>query len=88
MPGRPIMTEDTKILLGEAALAKFSEEEIEEYRRIMETRKEERRKNCISIRLDQATLVKVRSLGQGYTGVLARLIALAIDDEEMLKKCL
>ena len=82
------MDEDTRIVLGEAGLATFSEEEIEEYQRIMEARKEERRKNTVSLRLDPATHAKVKSLGQGYTGVLARLIARAIDDESLLKQCL
>ena len=35
------MDEDTRIVLGEAGLATFSDEEIEEYQRIMEARKEE-----------------------------------------------
>lgn len=82
------MNEDTMIVLDKAGLAMFSDEEIEEYKRIMEERKEERRKNSISIRLDRETLAKVKSFGKGYTGVVARLIAMAVNDEEMLKECL
>ena len=50
--------------------------------------KEERVKQTISIRLSPSTLNKAKSLGKGYTSVLSRLLDLAINDEEMLKKCL
>lgn len=50
--------------------------------------KEERNKLTISLRLSPNTLNKAKSLGKGYTSVLSRLLDLAINDEEMLKKCL
>ena len=50
--------------------------------------KEERIKQTISLRLSPSTLNKAKSLGKGYTSVLSRLLDLAINDEEMLKKCL
>lgn len=50
--------------------------------------KEERVKQTVSLRLSPSTLNKAKSLGKGYTSVLSRLLDLAINDEEMLKKCL
>lgn len=50
--------------------------------------KEERVKQTVSLRLSPSTLRKAKSLGKGYTSVLSRLLDLAINDEEMLKKCL
>ena len=50
--------------------------------------REERVKQTISIRLSPSTLNKAKSFGKGYTAVLSRLLDLAINDEEMLKKCL
>ena len=50
--------------------------------------KEKRVKQTISLRLSPSTLNKAKSLGKGYTSVLSRLLDLAIDDEEMLRKCL
>lgn len=50
--------------------------------------KEERIKQTVSLRLSPSTLNKAKALGKGYTSVLSRLLDLAIDDEEMLKKCL
>lgn len=50
--------------------------------------KEERVKQTISLRLSPSTLNKAKALGKGYTSVLSRLLDLAINDEEMLKKCL
>jgi hypothetical protein len=31
---------------------------------------------------------KARALGKGYTSVLSRLLDAALNDEEMIKKCL
>lgn len=50
--------------------------------------KAERVKQTISLRLSPDTLKKAKSFGKGYTSVLSRLLDLAINDEEMLKKCL
>lgn len=50
--------------------------------------REDRVKQTISIRLSPSTLNKAKSFGKGYTAVLSRLLDLAINDEEMLKKCL
>lgn len=50
--------------------------------------KEERVKQTVSLRLSPATLKKAKAFGKGYTSVLSRLLDLAINDEEMIKKCL
>ncbi len=50
--------------------------------------KAERVKQTVSLRLSPSTLSKAKALGKGYTSVLSRLLDLAINDEDMLKKCL
>lgn len=63
----------------------MTEEMLQQFKRM---NKEERLKQTISLRLSPSTLNKAKSLGKGYTSVLSRLLDLAINDEEMLRKCL
>lgn len=63
----------------------MTEEMLMQFKRM---NKEERIKQTVSLRLSPSTLKKAKSLGKGYTSVLSRLLDLAINDEEMLKKCL
>lgn len=65
----------------------MTEEQMEELKNIAQQRREEAKKTIISLRLNNKTLEKARNLGKGYTGVLSRLLDLAIEDPEMLKKC-
>ena len=69
----------------------MTEEQIKELKNIAQQRREEAKKTLISLRLNNKTLEKARSLGKnlgkGYTGILSRLLDLAIEDPEMLKKC-
>ena len=66
----------------------MTEEEMNELRKIAQQRREETKKILISLRLSNKTLEKAKSLGKGYTGLLSRLLDLAIEDPEMLKRCL
>lgn len=66
----------------------LSLEELEQFRRIAEQRREERRKQTVTIRLSPQTLMKAKALGKGYTSVLSRIIEIALDDSELIRKCL
>jgi hypothetical protein len=48
---------------------------------------EDRTKQTVSLRLSQSTLRKARAYGKGYTAFLSRLLDEAIDDEELVRKC-
>ena len=48
----------------------------------------ERRKPLLTIRVSPDTLKKAKSLGKGYTSIMGRLLDMAINNPEMLKKCL
>lgn len=48
----------------------------------------ERNKKTVSLRLSPSTFAKAKALGKGYTSVLSRLLDLALNDPEMVKKCL
>ena len=63
-------------------------EELMEFRRVADIRKEERRKQTVTIRLSPQALSKAKSLGKGYTSVLSRILEMALNDNEMIKRCL
>ena len=67
---------------------KMTEEQMEELKDIAQQRREENKKTLVALRLTNKTLTKAKSLGKGYTAILSRLLDLAIEDPEMLKKCL
>ncbi|MBR1559257.1 MAG: BrnA antitoxin family protein [Clostridia bacterium] len=48
----------------------------------------ERNKQTVSIRLSPSTLKKARMYGKGYTSFLGRLLDEAINDEELVRKCI
>ena len=45
-------------------------------------------KPTISLRISPITLQKAKQYGKGYTGLLSRLLDIAIDDEELIRKCI
>ena len=47
------------------------------------------RKKSVSIRLPQETIDKAKSmLGNGYTSVLGRVLVMAVDHPDIIKRCL
>lgn len=48
----------------------------------------DRCKKTVSLRLSPSTFAKAKALGKGYTSVLSRLLDMALNDPEMIKKCL
>ena len=63
-------------------------EQMNELKAMAQQKREDKKKTVISLRITDKTLEKARSLGRGYTGILSRLLDLAIEDPEMLKKCI
>ena len=66
----------------------LTEKQIAEFMEIAKQQRDERRKQVVSLRISPATLRKAKALGRGYTGILSRLLDLAIDDPDLVKKCL
>ena len=50
--------------------------------------RENRTKPTVSLRISPATLKKAKQYGKGYTGLLSRLLDAAIEDEELMRKCI
>ena len=49
---------------------------------------ENRTKPTISLRISPDTLRKAKKYGKGYPGLLSRLLDAAIDDEELVRRCI
>ena len=60
-------------------------EQLQEFKRM---NRENRTKPTVSLRVSPATLKKARQYGKGYTGFLSRLLDAAINNEELVKKCI
>lgn len=63
-------------------------ERYEELAKLAEQKREERRKQVLTLRVSAETMNKARALGKGYTGILSRLLEAALDDPDMIEKCL
>ncbi len=55
---------------------------------IARKRRAEKVKPVIALRISPDTLEKAKATGKGYTGFLSRLLDQAINDPEMVAKCL
>ena len=60
-------------------------EQLMQFKRI---NRQNRTKPTISLRISPATLQKAKQYGKGYTGLLSRLLDAAINDEELVRKCI
>lgn len=69
-------------------LPKFTEDQLKEFRRVAKDHHAGRTKQTVTLRLSPATLQKARSLGPGYTSVMSRLLDIALNDPEMIRKAL
>ena len=72
----PVFDEDSPAIMHE---------QLTQFKRINH---ENRTKPTISLRISPATLKKAKAYGKGYTGFLSRLLDAAIDDEELVRKCI
>ena len=72
----PVFDEDSPLMM---------KEQLMQFKRINH---QNRTKPTISLRISPATLKKAKQYGKGYTGLLSRLLDAAIDDEELVRKCI
>lgn len=72
----PVFDDDSPLMM---------KEQLMQFKRINH---ESRIKPTISLRISPATLKKAKQYGKGYTGLLSRLLDAAIDNEEMVRKCI
>ena len=64
---------------------RMTKEQLMEFKRV---NRENRIKPTISLRISPDTLKKAKQYGKGYTGLLSRLLDAAINDEELVRRCI
>lgn len=62
----------------------LTDEELSQFRRISEIKREERRKQTVTLRLSPQAFNKAKSLGKGYTSVLGRILEEALNDPKIV----
>ena len=61
---------------------------VEQLMQFKRMNRKNRTKPTISLRISPATLQKAKQYGKGYTGLLSRLLDVAINDAELVRKCI
>ena len=69
-------------------LPEQTDEQLAQFRKLSELKRTERREQNVTLRLSPGALTKARSLGKGYTSVLSRILEIALNDPELVRKCL
>ena len=69
-------------------LPEITEEMMEQFRRVAKEKREERQKQVLTLRVSAETMKKAKSLGKGYTGILSRILEYALNDPEIIRRCL
>ena len=63
----------------------LTDEQLRRLARISEIRRDERRKQTVTLRLSPQAMKTAKSLGKGYTSVLSRILENALTDMELIK---
>lgn len=63
----------------------LTEEQLEQFRTIIEMRRAERKREPVTLRLRPQALRKAKSLGKGYTRVLSDIVETVLSDDQLLK---
>ena len=63
----------------------LTDEQLSQMLKVSEQRREERRKQTVTLRLSPQALRTAKSLGKGYTSVLSRILESALTDSDLIK---
>lgn len=66
----------------------LTDEQLKEFRRVSEINRENRVKPTVAVRLSPQAYRKAKSLGKGYTSVLARILEAALSNNDTIKQFL
>ncbi|MCH5347985.1 MAG: BrnA antitoxin family protein [Oscillospiraceae bacterium] len=76
----------TKPVQPDEDCPELTAEQLSQLVRVSELRRDERRKQTVTLRLSPQALKKAKSLGKGYTSVLSRILENALNDNEVIKR--
>lgn len=63
----------------------LTNEQLAQFRHAAERKREERRKQTVTLRLSPQALAKAKSLGKGYTSILSRIVENALDNPDVIR---
>ena len=63
----------------------LTDAQLAQFRRAAERKREERRKQTVTLRLSPQALAKAKSLGKGFTSILSRIIENALDNPDVIR---
>lgn len=66
----------------------LTKEQLRKLARVSQLRREERRKQSVTLRLSPQALNTAKALGKGYTSVLSRILESALKDVDTLRQFL
>ncbi|MCD8222603.1 MAG: BrnA antitoxin family protein [Clostridiales bacterium] len=75
-------------IVFEEECPELTDEELAEFYRVSEKRREERRKQTVTLRLSPQAFYTAKSLGKGYTSVLSRILENALKDKDTIQRYL
>lgn len=79
---------DKKPIVFDEDCPELTEQQLKEIAAMAAQQRAERRRPLLTVRVNPETLEKAKALGRGYTGIVGRLVDAAINNPELLKKCL
>lgn len=92
----PLTQEEVEMLRKAAAMPavfdedspELTDDQLKEFRRVSEANREDRVKPTVAIRLSPQAYKKAKSLGKGYTSVLARILEAALSNNDTIRQYL
>ena len=82
---REIEAAEKKELVFDGDSPLMMKEQLMQFKRV---NRENRTKPTVSLRISPATLKKAKQYGKGYTGLLSRLLDAAIEDDDLVRRCI
>lgn len=79
---------DSRPVVTDEECPELTPEQLKQMALLAKKQRSERRRPVITLRVSPATLEKAKATGKGYTGFMSRLLDLAINNPEMVKRCL
>lgn len=64
----------------------LTDEQLAQFKKVAQIKREERRKETVTIRLSPQALQKAKALGKGYTSILSRILEAALDNPEIIRR--
>ena len=81
---RELAEAEQRTPVPDAESPEMSTAQLRQFRRMYGS---DRTKRTVSIRLSRSTYDKARTYGKGYTAFLSRLLDAAINDEDLVRRC-